>query len=119
MSELFDELKTLGADIEDGMDRFMGNEDLYRRMLFKFTDMIEKQGVSPDFTGGENGYEDVIAQAHAIKGATGNLALTPLYKAYTEIVNLLREGKPEPAREVLVKALPIQTAVIRCIEKYK
>lgn len=55
--------------------------------------------MSPDFDG--NDYKDMIEKAHAIKGAAGNLSITPVYEAYTEIVNLLRADQPAQAREAL------------------
>lgn len=61
----------------------------------------------------------MIESAHAIKGATGNLSLTPLYKAYTDIVDLLRQDKPEEARKVLLDILPVQAQIIEVINKYK
>lgn len=59
-----------------------------------------------------------IEVAHAIKGASGNLAVTPVYESYSELVRLLREQQPEEAKKVLEKALPVQNAIIDCIERY-
>ena len=33
--DILEELKELGVDIEDGLNRFMRNEGLYKRMLAK------------------------------------------------------------------------------------
>ena len=63
-------------------------------------------------------YEDIIEKAHAIKGATGNLSLTPLHNAYDEVVNLLRAGKPEEARKVLRDILPVQNEIYACIKRH-
>lgn len=113
---LLDEMRGLGVNVDEGLKRFMGNSSLYERMFGSFVKMINKSMVDPDFDG--NNYEDVIEKAHAIKGATGNLSITPLYEGYTEIVNLLREGKPEEAREVLKNTLPVQAEIVSCIEKH-
>ena len=58
-------------------------------------------------------------QTHTLKGVTGNLSLTPLYNAYTEITNLLREQKYDDARAALEKILPVQNDILSCIEKSK
>lgn len=113
---LFEELKELGVNIDEGMNRLMGNASLYERMLGSFAKMIKEEAVSVDFDGMD--YADVIEKAHAIKGTSGNLSITPIYEAYSEIVRLLREDQPEPAREVLKKMLPVQEAIVQCIEKY-
>ena len=47
----------------------------------------------------------------------GNLSITPLYKSYTQIVNLLRENNPEEAKKILLETIPVQDEIIACIEK--
>ena len=39
--ELFEELRALGVDIDDGMKRLMNNEGLYKRMLGLFVNAEE------------------------------------------------------------------------------
>lgn len=114
---LFEELKSLGVDVDEGLKRLSGNEAFYKRMLGSFQSMLEKTPVDPEFDA--NDYQAVIESTHAIKGATGNLSLTPLYKAYTDIVDLLRKDKPEEARKILVDILPVQAQIIDVINKYK
>lgn len=113
---LLEELKILGVDVDEAMERFMGNTSLYERMLKKFPDIIISAAIQPDFDCED--YADIIEKAHAVKGTTGNLSITPLYKAYTEIVSLLRAQQPEQAKVVLVNILPVQMDIIRCIEKH-
>ncbi len=113
--DLLDELRTLGVDVDDGLKRLMGNEKLYRRLLGSFVKMIRTQAVHPDFD--ENDYKEAIEKAHSIKGTAGNLSLTPIYKSYSEVLNLLRTDKPTEAKAVLAEVLPIQQEIISCIEK--
>lgn len=114
---LLEDLKDLGANIDEGLDRFMQNSALYERMLGTFIKMMNNSVIDPNFD--SNNYGEVVEKAHAIKGTSGNLSLTPIYEAYTDIVDLLRAGKPEEAREVLVGVLPVQAEIIECIQKYK
>lgn len=113
---LLEELKDLGVNTEEAVERMNGNISLYERMLVKFADMIKKSPVQPDFD--SNNYNDITEAAHAIKGASGNLSVTPVYVAYTEIVRLLRAGQPEQAKDMLEKIIPIQTKIVDCIEKH-
>ncbi len=113
---LLDELQGLGVDVEGGIKRLNGKQSLYERMIFKFLDMMKKSVVTPDFD--SNDYADVIEVAHAVKGAAGNLSVTPIYEAYGQIVDLLRNQKPEEARKVLEDVLPKQADILACIEKY-
>ncbi len=114
--DLFQELNGLGVKTDEGLRRLGGSASLYERMLVKLKDMMKNSPVRMDFDC--NDYSDIIEAAHAIKGASGNLAVTPVYEYYTEIVRLLREQQPEQAKKVLEKALPIQDAIIECIEKH-
>ncbi|MCI8372666.1 MAG: hypothetical protein HFI75_09765 [Lachnospiraceae bacterium] len=114
--ELFDVLRGLGVDVDDGLKRINGNEKLYTRLLGIFVKTINTHSFTADFDG--NDYAEETEKAHAIKGTAGNLSITPMYEAYTEIVNLLRADKPEEAREILVKVLPVQEEIVQCIEKH-
>ena len=113
---LLEELKTLDVDVDGGLKRIGGNEKLYIKLLGSFTKSINTYKVDADFDG--NDYNDVIEKTHAIKGVSGNLSLTPVYEAYTKVVDLLRAGKPEEARTILKEVLPVQEEIIACIEKY-
>lgn len=114
--ELLEELEDLGVDVNDGVERLMGNTSLYMKMLGMFARMMDNSAVDPDFS--DDNCNEMIEKAHAIKGAAGNLSITPVYEAYTEIVNLLRAGKPEQARSCLNRILPLQNGIISCIERY-
>lgn len=111
-----EELKSLGVNTEEAVQRMAGNVSLYERMLVKFVNMIDASIVKPDFD--MNNYTDIIDAAHAIKGASGNLSITPVYEAYTEIVRLLRAQQPQQAKEVIEKVIPVQTEIVNCIRKY-
>lgn len=113
---LLEELNVLGVNTEEALARMNGNVSLYERMLVKFAVMMKNSLVQPDFDC--NDYADITEAAHAIKGTSGNLSVTPIYEAYSEIVRLLRANQPEQAKEVLEKVMPVQTKIVDCIEKY-
>jgi len=113
---LIQELKGLGVNTDEGLQRMGGNASLYERMLVKLKDMMKESPVRMDFD--SNDYSEVLESAHSIKGASGNLAVTPIYEFYTEFVKLLREQQPEEAKKILEKALPVQDEIIACIERY-
>ena len=112
---LLEELRDLGVDVDDGLKRIMGNEKLYVKLLGSFVKMIKGNAVAPDFDAAD--CTEAIEKAHAIKGTAGNLSLTPIYASYSEILSLLRNGKPEEAREILNKILPVQESIVACIER--
>ncbi len=114
--DLMQELKSLGANPEEGVQRMGGNSSLYERMLVKLKDMIKDSSARLDFDC--NDHADIIEAAHAIKGASGNLMVTPVYEGYSEFVKLMRGQQTEEAKKVFEKMLPVQNAIIECIEKY-
>jgi FOG: HPt domain len=113
---LLEDLKALNVNVDEGLERMMGNSSLYERMLVKFIKVMNDLEVSPDFD--NNDYAEIIEKTHTIKGASGNLSITPIYEAYTEIVNLLRSDKPDEAKQILRDILPVQKEILACIEKY-
>lgn len=115
---LLDELSTLGVNVEEGKKRLMGNSALYEKMMGTFVKMMNDTPISVEEFDCDDCTE-LIKKTHTIKGASGNLSLSPVYDAYTDIVALLRENKPEQAKEEFEKVLPVQQEIIECIEKYK
>ena len=83
-----EELRALGADVETGLSRCMGKEDLYLKLISmglgdaKFEELeavLEASDLSKAFE-----------ICHALKGVIGNLALTPLYEALSDMTEKLR-----------------------------
>ena len=83
-----EELKNLGADVETGLSRCVGNESLYLKLVgmglgdSKFEEL-----------GAALGADDLgkaFELCHALKGVIGNLALTPLYESLSDKTEKLR-----------------------------
>lgn len=114
--ELLEELKSLGVNVDEGLARMMGKKDLYTRLLGVYVKTMGEQYVGPDFDANDS---TVVERAHSIKGTSGNMSITPVYEAYTKIVERLRAGKPEEARALLKAILPVQEKIIACIKRYR
>lgn len=113
---LLEELAENGSDISDGLNRLMNNEQIYTKLLKKLPESIEKQEILPFIESGD--IPTAIQNAHTIKGVTGNLSVTPLYTAYTEIVNLLRADKVDDAKKLYEETIPVQEKILNIIKKY-
>ena len=113
---LMEELSGLGVDTNDAIARFMGNSELYESMLKKFPKAVEDAPVLA-YAQSED-YETATSNAHALKGVTGNLSLTPLYDRYTRIVDMYRESNFEKANELLDETLEVQKKFLDVIVKY-
>lgn len=115
---LIEELRALGADVDEGLERVMGDSSLYEMMLGMFVDSVRDNPVGlADFDGGD--LETVIKRVHLLKGVTGNLALTPLFERYTQVLGLLRNGQTAQAKEGFAGILPLQEKMLDCIRQHK
>jgi hypothetical protein len=108
------ELNDLGVDTDAALKRFMNNLGLYERMLKKFAGTAPGLEVLSYIDSGD--IDTAIQNSHTLKGITGNLSLTPLYEAYTDVVALLRSGEIEKARSIQADILPTQEKIIQCID---
>lgn len=92
-----------GADYQTTMNRFMGNETLYLKlldMLFRDTN-LQRLGTALD----ANDLSDAFAAAHTLKGVVGNMGLTPLYNAVCAIVEPLRKREQREDYPALYRAV--------------
>ena len=83
-----EKLKEFGADTEEGLNRCMGNQDLYFRLVSKAVDHPDFDLIGKKIS--EHDLFGAFESAHALKGVLGNLSLTPLYDKVSEITELLR-----------------------------
>lgn len=83
-----EKLRAFGANVDEGLQRCVNNETFYLKL-------VEKAIRDPAFDGLKEAAEkgDVergFELAHALKGVTANLALTPLFTPISEITELFR-----------------------------
>jgi len=83
-----DVLKEYGANTEEGLGRCFNNVDFYLRLVGMALD-------DPNFQNLKTAMEAADANAafeaaHALKGAIGNVSLTPIYKPVSELTEILR-----------------------------
>jgi len=115
---LIESLKNLGADVDEGLERVMGDSSLYEMMLGMFVDSVRDNPVSPeDFDAAD--LDELIKTVHMLKGVTGNLAITPLFNGYNQALVLLRGGQAAQAKAEFERLLPVQGQIIDCIKREK
>ena len=83
-----DNLKSLGANTEEGLARCLGKEDFYLRMVSMALadDGFEKLQAAVQNGDLNEGFE----RAHALKGVLSNVSLTTLSEPVSEITEELR-----------------------------
>lgn len=90
-------LEEKGVDLKAVLDRFMGNEELYKKFLGKF---LNDQNYTNLMTNLEQkNYAEAFKCAHTLKGVSANLGLNPLFNAVSELTELLR-GKSDDEVDV-------------------
>ena len=83
-----DNLKMLGANTDEGLARCLGKEDFYLRMVNLMLQDNQVENLQKAVA--EGNLDAAFEAAHALKGVTANLGLTPIRTPATEITELLR-----------------------------
>ncbi len=114
---LFEELKKLGVDVDEGLERVMDDEPLYETMLGMFVDKVSSDPIEiEDFD--EESLDELIGRVHILKGLTGNLAMSPLFAGYMQVLDLLRNDRAGEAAKEYARILPAQAAIMDCIKRH-
>lgn len=92
-------LKEAGIDIDNALERFMGNEALLERFLKKFLEDSNHAALNAAVSAGDQ--EAALTAAHTLKGVSGNLSIIPLHDLLTRQVQLFRENNWEEAVAVM------------------
>lgn len=110
---MLEKLKELGVNVDKVLATLNGKQSLYERLIFKFYDMVIKMNVTSD------NLDEIYERIHALKGAAGNLGLTPLYDEYVKILTLIKEDKMDLVPAAIDEMIPIQEQIMKCIGEYK
>ena len=100
-----DRLRLEGLDVDQALDRLMGNEALLERLLQKWKDDQSFQALSEALK--EGACEKAFSLSHTLKGMTGNLAMTKLYELFSRQTELLRNGDVAAARDMMDEISPL------------
>lgn len=84
-----EQLKEYGANTDEGVQRCFGNQEFYLKLVKMMPPDGNFERLYAAVDSGD--LDHAFDAAHALKGATGNLSLTPLYDPIQEITELLRK----------------------------
>lgn len=87
-----DALRSYGANVDEGLRRCMNNEAFYLRLAVMAVEDGNFEKLHAALSGGD--LDAAFEAAHALKGALGNLALTPMSAPVAELTELLRHKTP-------------------------
>ncbi|NMP38362.1 MAG: Hpt domain-containing protein [Clostridiales bacterium] len=106
-------LKTGGIDYEEGIGRFVGNSELYESLLKSFCEENDFDKAKAAVEAGDT--RNLFELIHTMKGVTGNLSLTPLYRACCELTEKLRAEDYSDLKVHFDTVYKIYTETVRTI----
>ena len=81
-------LRNAGADVETGLSRCVGKEDLYLKLVNMGLGDAKFEELGPVLEADD--LDKAFELCHALKGVIGNLAITPLFDALSAMTEKLR-----------------------------
>ena len=89
-----EKLEAVGVEYDEVLKRFMGKEDFYLRMLKKFLDDKNYEGLKQSVE--DKNWQEAFTHAHTVKGLCGNLGLGGILEY---VGPLTEEVRSEPYNE--------------------
>lgn len=83
-------LEGVGIDVQEALDRFMGNEALMMRFLTRFPQDLNFSALRKAVDAGDAA--QAFTAAHTLKGVVGNLSIHSLFHPVSAMVEDLRRG---------------------------
>lgn len=115
--DVFEELGNNGVDVKDGIERFLGNKTFYISMMTEFYKYLNENNPEVFIKAGD--YKNALSACHTLKGMTGNLSFTELYRGYSDIVSFIRTEKYSEAENRFYAILPLQNRILEIIKYYE
>lgn len=91
----FSLLKQIGINTDSAVERFIGNEALYEKMLKKFLD--DKTFPKLTEAVSEGNGQTALEASHTLKGICVNLSIEKLFELFSEQVVFMRADKWDEA----------------------
>lgn len=99
MDEIFEKLNECGIDTEDAIERFVGDKELYLKILKTFVKDPSFQLAEESFK--EKKEEEFLAHLHSLKGVSGNLGISVLFERTALMRQLYSEGRKQEANNMM------------------
>ena len=103
-----------GIDYEQGVNRFMGNKDLYEKYAFKFLDDQTFEALKTALQAKD--VEQAFANAHTLKGVAGNLSFNQFLSKIIPVVEALRSKDLPLAEQLFPEAEAEYSQLIKCLK---
>lgn len=85
-------------DTDFALKQVGGDQVLLENMFKRFIQQYGQAHTDTQALMASHNWQDARQLVHSIKGVAGNLGMTPLYQAATDLEQLLKQGDPEAER---------------------
>lgn len=106
-----------GIDPESAIERFMGNEALYIKYLFRFPNDENYQNLCRFIE--QQDCKNAFTAAHTLKGVCGNLSIKSMENILKEQVEHLRNGDLEQGQKMMGQLKEAYVHINRAIDELK
>ncbi|MEG1743326.1 MAG: Hpt domain-containing protein [Clostridia bacterium] len=117
MEKVLQELSKAGCDIVTGLRRFVNNENLYLKFLYKFPS--DKTLSNFEIALRCQDYEFAKNELHTFKGISGNLGFSVLYDISAEILKMINSQQYDMATACTKILLERTSEIVNIIELNK
>lgn len=109
-------LNQVGINSDSAVERFMGNEALYAKMLKKFLD--DRTFSSLTAAVAEGSGQAALEASHTLKGVCGNLSIEGLFELFSRQVVLMRADKWDEAYAMMTEITETYTKVTEALKTW-
>lgn len=115
MEKIIEDLRKWGCNIEETIERFAGDVDLFVMLLPSMAEdgNFEKLGKCLDAEDVRGAFEC----SHALKGVIANMGLTPMTDVVVKIVEPLRAGSMEGVALEYEKLMTLRAEFLKILEE--
>ena len=96
-----------GLDVDSGLSRVVGNQDLYRSLLEMFVDASARFSSSVETALSQGDFETAEREAHSIKGSAANLGMQALAEQAGALESKLNPSMSQSEQLELTQALQV------------
>lgn len=108
------QLKSAGIDVDDLMERLMGNMNLIVRFFKRFPEDKNYAQLLDSLEKGD--VEEAFRAAHTLKGVCANLSMTKLYNVVSKQVESLRANDIENAIDMMEEVTKEYESMVKTIK---
>lgn len=110
---LLDKLRNWGCDVDGALERFVGDEDLYKMCLNTVLEDKAFAGLGETLRASQT--KEAFDHAHTLKGVLANMGLTPMFDITVRIVEPLRTGDTDGLLSIYEELLESKELLARMV----